>query len=76
MLGKLVIWVKKLTSRPIRHKKGFNFDHFRHEHINQELLKSRGIKAGYTPGVLTNDVADHNICLTLSVLRRVKELIG
>ena len=53
-----------------------NFDHFRHEHINQELLKSRGIKAGYTPGVLTNDVADHNICLTLSVLRRVKELIG
>ena len=49
---------------------------FRHEHINQELLKSRGIKAGYTPGVLTNDVADHNICLTLSVLRRVKELIG
>jgi len=46
------------------------------EHIDQDLLKSRGIKAGYTPGVLTNDVADLNIFLTLSILRRVKELVG
>ena len=49
---------------------------FRFEHIDQDLLKSRGIKAGYTPGVLTNDVADLNICLTLSVIRRVKETVA
>lgn len=46
-----------------------------YDHINRDLMRSRNIKVGYTPEVLTNDVADLNICLTLSIIRRVKEHI-
>lgn len=46
-----------------------------YDHINRDLMRSRNIKVGYTPDVLTNDVADLNICLTLSIIRRVKEHI-
>ena len=44
-----------------------------YDHINQDLMKNHGIKVGYTPGVLTNDVADLSVCLTLMTMRRVKE---
>ncbi len=38
-------------------------------------MKKHGIKVGYTPGVLTNDVADMNVFLTLATIRRVKEQV-
>ena len=45
----------------------------RYDHIDQALMKKHGIKVGYTPGVLTNDVADLSVCLSLMTMRRVKE---
>ena len=42
-------------------------------HIDVPLTKQKGIIVGHTPDVLTNDVADLAICLTLMVLRRVNE---
>ena len=47
-----------------------------YDHINQDLMKKHGIKVGYTPGVLTNDVADLSVCLTLMTMRRVKEHVA
>ena len=44
-----------------------------YDHINQEIMKAKGIKVGYTPGILSDDVADLSICLTLMTLRKVKE---
>ena len=44
-----------------------------HEHIDIELMKNRNIKVGYTPGILSDDVADLSICLTFMTLRRIKE---
>ena len=44
-----------------------------YDHINQEVMKAKGIKVGYTPGILSDDVADLSICLTLMTLRKVKE---
>jgi hypothetical protein len=44
-----------------------------HDHINPDLMRKHGIKVGYTPGVLTNDVADLTVCLTLMTMRRIKE---
>ena len=46
-----------------------------YDHIDQALMKKHGIKVGYTPGVLTNDVADMNVFLTLATIRRVKEQV-
>ena len=36
-------------------------------------LKSRGIKIGYTPDVLTEAVAEHAIGLLISTSRRIVE---
>ena len=44
-----------------------------HDHIDKKLMKQRGIKVGYTPGILSDDVADLSVCLTLMTLRRIKE---
>ena len=44
------------------------------DHINIEIAKSRKIKIGYTPEVLTNATAELTIGLILDVLRRISEL--
>ena len=43
------------------------------DHINIEIAKSRKIKIGYTPEVLTNATAELTIGLILDVLRRISE---
>ena len=48
----------------------------RTEHIDQDLMKQKGIKVGYTPDVLTADVADMSVTLTLMTMRRVKEHVA
>ena len=48
----------------------------RTEHIDQDLMRKKGIKVGYTPGVLTSDVADLSVTLTLMTMRRVKEHVA
>ena len=48
------------------------FSH-RVEHIDQGLMERNGIKVGHTPGVLTADVADLSVALTLMTMRRTKE---
>lgn len=44
-----------------------------YDHIDVAYAKSKGIKIGYTPYVLTNATADLAIALMLDVLRRVTE---
>ena len=44
-----------------------------HDHIDQILMKKKGIKVGYTPGILSDDVADLAVCLTLMTTRKIKE---
>jgi len=43
------------------------------DHIDIGFAKSRGIKIGYTPEVLTNATAELTIALILDVMRRVSE---
>ena len=43
------------------------------DHIDIEVAKSRKIKIGYTPEVLTNATAELTIGLILDVLRRISE---
>ena len=43
------------------------------DHIDIDFAKSRGIKIGYTPEVLTNATAELTISLILDVMRRVTE---
>jgi len=43
------------------------------DHIDIDFAKSRGIKIGYTPQVLTNATAELTITLILDVMRRVTE---
>jgi len=43
------------------------------DHIDIDFAKSRGIKIGYTPEVLTNATAELTITLILDVMRRVTE---
>ncbi|CAG0896077.1 unnamed protein product [Darwinula stevensoni] len=40
------------------------------DHIDLEAVKARGIKVGYTPGVLTDAVAELTLGLTLATARR------
>ena len=44
-----------------------------HDHIDQILMKKKKIKVGYTPGILSDDVADLAVCLTLMTTRKIKE---
>ncbi|XP_065216458.1 glyoxylate reductase/hydroxypyruvate reductase-like isoform X1 [Planococcus citri] len=44
-----------------------------HEHLDLKELKSRGIKVGYTPDVLTEAVAEHAVGLLLATSRRIVE---
>lgn len=44
-----------------------------YDHVDLKELKSRGIKLGYTPNVLTEATAEMGIALLLSVSRRVIE---
>jgi len=39
-----------------------------------DICKKRNIKVGYTPGTLTESVAEHTFALLLSVMRRIPEL--
>ncbi|KAK3577249.1 hypothetical protein CHS0354_030532 [Potamilus streckersoni] len=43
------------------------------EHIDLEECAKRGVLIGYTPGILTDSVAEFNVALTLAVCRRIKE---
>ena len=43
------------------------------DHIDIDFARSRGIKIGYTPEVLTNATAELTIALIVDVLRRVSE---
>tara|TARA_B100001540_G_scaffold246001_1_gene221232 strand:+ start:242 stop:1210 length:969 start_codon:yes stop_codon:yes gene_type:complete len=43
------------------------------DHIDIDFARSRGIKTGYTPEVLTNATAELTITLILDVMRRVTE---
>lgn len=43
------------------------------DHIDLEECRSRGIKVGYTPNVLTNAVAEMTLALTLATARRLEE---
>jgi glyoxylate reductase len=43
------------------------------DHIDIDFARSRGIKIGYTPEVLTNATAELTIALILDVMRRVAE---
>lgn len=44
-----------------------------HEHIDLEACKQRGIKVGYTPGVLTDATAELTVALLLATARRLPE---
>ena len=44
-----------------------------HNHIDLELCKRFGIKVGYSADVLSDDVADLAICLSLMTFRKVKQ---
>lgn len=44
------------------------------EHLDLNALSKRGIKAGHTPGVLTDAVADLNLALVLALMRRIPEV--
>ena len=44
-----------------------------YNHIDLELCKRNGIKVGYAADVLSDDVADLAICLTIMTLRKVKQ---
>ncbi|KAL3880905.1 hypothetical protein ACJMK2_033109 [Sinanodonta woodiana] len=43
------------------------------EHIDLEECARRGVQVGYTPGTVTDSVAEFNVALTLAVCRRIKE---
>jgi len=44
-----------------------------HDHLDLALLKERGVKVGYTPGVLTAATADMTVSLLLATSRRILE---
>ncbi|XP_045613407.1 glyoxylate reductase/hydroxypyruvate reductase isoform X5 [Procambarus clarkii] len=44
-----------------------------HDHLNLEEIKRRGIKVGYTPGVLTDATAELTVALLLATSRRLFE---
>jgi len=44
-----------------------------HDHLNLEEIKKRGIKVGYTPGVLTDATAELTVALLLATSRRLFE---
>ncbi|KAI7901839.1 D-isomer specific 2-hydroxyacid dehydrogenase [Cokeromyces recurvatus] len=46
-----------------------------YDHINVDAVKSRNIKLGYTPDVLTDSTADLTVLLALGASRRIKECI-
>ncbi len=49
------------------------FKKCRTEHVDKTLMKKKGILVGYTPEVLTDDVADLTVALALMTLRGIKE---
>ena len=44
-----------------------------YDHLDVPAIKSRGIKIGYTPGVLTSATAELTLALTLATTRRLFE---
>lgn len=44
-----------------------------YDHLDVKELKSRGIKIGYTPGVLTEATAEQALAILLATSRRVVE---
>lgn len=44
-----------------------------YDHIDVEAVRSRGIRLGYTPDVLTDATADLTVMLVLAAARRMKE---
>lgn len=44
-----------------------------YDHLDVKELKSRGIRIGYTPGVLTEATAEHAVSILLSASRRIVE---
>jgi glyoxylate/hydroxypyruvate reductase len=46
-----------------------------YDHIDVNAVKSRNIKLGYTPDVLTDATADLTVLLALGASRRIKESI-
>lgn len=44
-----------------------------HDHLNLEEIKRRGIKVGYTPGILTDATAELTVALLLATSRRMFE---
>ncbi|XP_071541514.1 glyoxylate reductase/hydroxypyruvate reductase isoform X2 [Panulirus ornatus] len=44
-----------------------------HDHLSLEEIKKRGIKVGYTPGVLTDATAELTVALLLATTRRLFE---
>jgi lactate dehydrogenase-like 2-hydroxyacid dehydrogenase len=46
-----------------------------YDHIDVDAVKSRNIKLGYTPDVLTDATADLTVLLALGASRRIKESI-
>ncbi|XP_064110143.1 glyoxylate reductase/hydroxypyruvate reductase-like isoform X1 [Macrobrachium nipponense] len=47
-----------------------------HDHLDLSEIKSRGIKVGYTPGVLTDATAELTVALLLATSRRLFEAHG
>ena len=44
-----------------------------YDHLDIDEMKIRGIKVGYTPGILTSSVAELTVALTLATTRRLFE---
>ena len=44
-----------------------------YDHLDLDLIKSRGIKVGYTPNVLTEATAELTVALLLTTSRRLFE---
>ena len=44
-----------------------------YDHVDVEACKKRGIKVGYTPGVLTDATAELAVSLLLATSRRIVE---
>jgi len=47
-----------------------------HDHLSLDEIKKRGIKVGYTPGVLTDATAELTVALLLATSRRLFEAHG
>lgn len=45
-----------------------------YDHVHMDALRSRQVKLGYTPNVLTDATADLTVMLTLAAARRMKEV--